>query len=150
MVWCPCFIVLHFLSIRKHLSHITKVSGSSTSRNKPLSQTENFRFNRVKCKWNAWIKWKFSGTNGQPSDRRYSTFSVRIGWNRNYRSICTELPFLPLARANASSAENGGNFLPPFLLYQWYCMFRTENEALRVDEKSLSILLYHGNVNFYI
>ena len=32
----------------------------------PFSQ--NFRFNRLKCKWNAGFQRKFSGTDGQPSE----------------------------------------------------------------------------------
>ena len=43
------------------------------------------------------VNWKFSGTNGLPSDldQKYSTFSVPTSWNGHYHSICTKFP-LPL------------------------------------------------------
>ena len=86
----------------------------------PFSQKS--RSNRLKCKWNARFKWKFSGTNGRPSGVLHF-FRSNLPLAQNFHFYCSRIcSRLQQLLAPLQSANEIASFLPawkkPFLLTQ--------------------------------
>ena len=106
-----------------------------------VSIYQNFRFNPFKCNWNAWIKRKLTGTNGQPSEVLHFFYSNRLDW---------KLPFC-LRKISISILSS---YCAIIALSRWFCDLLIASLELKARflvlmDRNFSI--WHGNLrNFQL
>ena len=95
MIWSPCVFP-------RLVPGACRVKAGLTGQGRFLFW-QIFRFNRLKCKWNAPLKWKFFGTNEGPSE--VSQF-FRSNWQERKLSYHLSKIFISTGRESARTYIN--------------------------------------------